>query len=193
MATCIGAVVNFSRVACGNWSRKGSEQCRACEREEWANRGALPPVGCKWCQCGVAIASYKASCNPCKNKFKCNPCNASYADGTSQDQQTVRNGPYNVPAGELFKTDKWVTDAMYAPCVALGACSQGPTVRRIGKLTSWASVPFVKSHVLWNWWRMRPRNNLEHIYRAPCAAHAVVAEAVQIPLVGWLLPRSAGG
>ena len=35
------------------------------------------------------------------------------------------------------------------------------------------------------------RNSLEHICRAPCAAHAVVAEVVQIPLIGWLLPRSA--
>ena len=38
VATCIGAVVDFSRVACGNWSRKGSEQCRACEQEEWTAR-----------------------------------------------------------------------------------------------------------------------------------------------------------
>ena len=50
----------------------------------------------------------------------------------------------------LFKTDKWFADAMDAPRVASGARSQGPTVRKIGKLTSWASVPFVRFHVVWS-------------------------------------------
>ena len=132
MATCIGAVVNFSRVACGNWSRKGSEQCRACEREEWTNRGALPPVGCKWCQCGVAIASYKASCNPCKNKFKCSPCNASYADGTSQYQQSVRNGPYNVPADEALQDRRVV-----CRCNGCSSCSIGYMQPRSNSKKNW--------------------------------------------------------
>ena len=85
MVTYICAVVNFSRVACCNWSRDGSEQYRSCDREGWTNRGTLPLVGCKWCQCGVAITSHNASCNPCKNKYRCNPYNTSDVDRTPQD------------------------------------------------------------------------------------------------------------
>ena len=193
MATCIGAVVNFSLwlVATG-LARAVSNAVLVNEKS-----GQTEVRYLQWVASGANAAwqlqATRQVAIHARTSSSVTHATLPMQMGLLKTKKRFETGHTTLLQMRLFKTDKWFADAMDVPRVASGAHSQGPTVRRIGKLTSWASVPFVRSDAVWSWWRMRLCNSLEHICRAPCAAHVVVAEAVQIPLVGWLLPRSMGG